>query len=112
MSSQRSTTLKLAAQTALTSTIAFENLDHEVNIIPVNRMVEGRFRQVMRQIPAGGPAMEIGDLIGVAAVKLLVQKVGKEPVIAKPLSAVVQRHEEQILSFQRFPASPVRLLSR
>ena len=46
--------------------------------------------------------MEVGDLIGVMAVQLFAEKVGKEPVIAKPLPAVVQRHEEQVLSFQAF----------
>ena len=46
--------------------------------------------------------MEVGDLIGMAPVKLFLQKVGKEPMIAKPLAAVVQRHEEQVLAFQAF----------
>jgi hypothetical protein len=89
---------------------AFEHLNNELNIISVNCVVEGLFRQVMRQIPSGGSAMEVRKLIGVVAVQLFMEKVGKQPVIAEPLSAVVQRYKEQIVSFQGFqpplPAFP------
>ena len=62
--------------------------------------MEGLLRQVVRQIPPRRPAMELGDLVGVAAAQFFLQKIGEEPVIAEPLPAVVQRHEEQILALQ------------
>ena len=46
--------------------------------------------------------MEVGDLIAGGGASAPLQEVGKETVIAKPLAAVVQRHEKEILSFQGF----------
>ena len=54
----------------------------------------------MGQIPAGRPAMELTNLIRVTALQFNAQKVGEEPVIAKPLPAGIQRHEEEIFPFQ------------
>jgi hypothetical protein len=86
----------------LWSKIEFGNLDDPLNILPLYCMAEGRFRQVTHQIPPGCPAMKVGNLIGMAPVKLSLEEIGKEPVIPEPLSVVVQRHKEQILSFQAF----------
>ncbi len=77
-------------------------MNHEFNVIPVNRVAEGLFRQVMSQIPQGCPEMEAGDFIGVAPVELLLEEVGKETVITEPFSRLVQWHEKQSLSFQDF----------
>ena len=44
--------------------------------------------------------MELTNLIRVTALQFNAQKVGEEPVIAKPLPAGVQRHEEEIFPFQ------------
>ena len=44
--------------------------------------------------------MEFDDLVAMAPVKFSAQKFGEEPVIAKPLLAGVQRHEEKILPYQ------------
>ena len=63
-------------------------------------MMEGLFREVIVQIPTGRSAMEITNLLWLMAVKLNAQEVGEKPVIAKPLPAGVQRHEEEILPFQ------------
>ena len=42
--------------------IAVENADTEVKVVSGDRMMEGLFREVMGQIPAGRPAMEIDEL--------------------------------------------------
>src|SRR5215213_6726921 len=80
--------------------IAVENLDREVEVVPGNGMMEGLFREVVRQIPSSRPAMEFDGFLGMKPVKFTAQEVSEKPVIAKPLLGGVQRHEKQILPFQ------------
>ena len=47
--------------------ITFENPEDKLRIIACKRMVKGRFRQLLRQIPAGGFAMQGDDFMRIAA---------------------------------------------
>jgi hypothetical protein len=77
-------------------------LKYQFNLIPISRVAEGWFRQVMSEIPVGGPTMELKGLVGVVPLQFFAQEVGKEPMITEPLSVIVQGQEEQILSLQGF----------
>jgi hypothetical protein len=78
-----------------------EDLNHEIEVIPINCVAEGIFRQVIRQKPPRRPPLEFTDLLRVMAVKLSAQEIGEHSVIAKPLSSFVKWHQEQILSLQK-----------
>ena len=52
--------------------MAFSDVDDEFSILAHSRVTEGRLRQVVGQIPAGGPAVKPGHLVRVVAVQRFV----------------------------------------
>jgi hypothetical protein len=88
--------------------VAFDDLRGEVEVVARHRVAEGRFREVVRQVPTAGAAVETGDLVGVAPSQVLPQEVGEQPVVTEPAPVVVERKEEEVLALQalqhRLPA--------
>ena len=64
--------------------------------------VADRLRRVVVGLePRAGPPVQLGHLVGSLVEQVRVQDVGEQVVVAVPLSAVVERHEEQVGPLQR-----------
>jgi hypothetical protein len=51
-------------------------------------------------VPLAGPAVQLGQQLGFRQAQAMLQQVRKKPMIAIPVSFVIQRDDEQIGSLQ------------
>jgi hypothetical protein len=69
--------------------IAFEKLNYQRKVASCDSVLKRLLRQVMGQIPPRRSAMERGDLLGATTLKLVLEELGEELVIAEPLAAII-----------------------
>ena len=69
-------------------------------------VADSRRRLPVLVVPLAGSAMQVGDLVGPLVLQVGLQHVREKVVIAVPVTAVVQRDQEQVGAVQRLQGRP------
>jgi hypothetical protein len=86
---------------------AGDELGRVARVARGEQVADGLARLAGRLPPAGGPAMQCDHLAGAALARELVpQHVLEQVVVAKPLAAVVERDDEQVLALELLEHRP------
>lgn len=81
--------------------IACDDLRRRLAVVARQGVSERLLRQVVRQVPAGRPGVQVKDVLKpVSLPERSPEKIGEEPVVAEPGTLIIKRDEKEVRVLQ------------
>ena len=80
--------------------MAGDEVGRLVDVARADRVADGVVDRALGQVPGGRPPVQLGHVVRRREGQLVLQQLAEEVVVAVPLAAVVERHEEEVGALQ------------